>query len=168
MKTRRNTFVQFYTVGGVLMGFLILHPLSRIITTIDSPEKISALLVILSSFNREHLIMGLYFSLIGGTIGILGGFLQQSMVRKYESSLELIKLLRMHNAELVSDVGNRQKQVHLFAQDIWPTLVKVQKGLDLISDIQPGSLSTRQTQIHEVTKENIENIFRLLDILIKK
>ncbi|UCB44565.1 MAG: hypothetical protein JSV25_10110 [Spirochaetota bacterium] len=85
MKLKQGGYLKkllFYSVIGMLLGYLILHPISMVIHYHHLQLYTSSLNIFRLSFSRSHLLMALYFTLLGAAFGIIQGFISLKILKK--------------------------------------------------------------------------------------
>ncbi len=86
----RNRIVPVHAFAGVLVGYWILHPVTMIIYQFEFDPPSGSFREVLNSlitraclsFNFTMLPMGLFFTLLGGSLGLASGFCYRSLREK--------------------------------------------------------------------------------------
>jgi hypothetical protein len=85
--------VVIYLIIGMCVGFSILHPISMLIGA-ESHGSRSVLKELFGQwFSRSHRLMSVYFTVLGGAVGILQGMLVRKLVERNRRVLALEGLL---------------------------------------------------------------------------
>lgn len=73
-----------HVLAGALIGYFVLHPVSMYIIFSNEKRGLSFMHVLTMSFSRHHLMMALYFVLLGVAFGIVYGLYNQRIERLLE------------------------------------------------------------------------------------
>ena len=97
-------------IGGII-GYAILHPFSMVIHSYFNSH--SALFeAFLNSFLVDHIIMALYFTTLGGAIGIIHGYFTHNMI------VLNLKLQSMAISDPLTDIYNRRFLMDFLTKEI--------------------------------------------------
>lgn len=152
----------FTIIVGLLVGYVLLHPLSVFIVFLFERKIFDFLLILRESFSYIHLLMGVYFALIGGLIGVIFAVFHYRSVKTNTTIMEINYQLQDQNKQLLKKIKNKGNNSPVL-DDLWLTANKVHKGVDLIASGGMGDITHRQSALLEITKENIENLFTIID-----
>ena len=78
-QTIRGMIAHMFT--GALIGYFVLHPVSMYIIYDFEHRNMSFFQVLMMSFSRHHLMMAMYFVLLGTVFGLLYGIYSQRITR---------------------------------------------------------------------------------------
>lgn len=70
-----------HVFAGALIGYVVLHPVSMYIIYDFEHRDMSFVQVLMMSFSRHHLMMAMYFVLLGVAFGVLYGIYSQRITR---------------------------------------------------------------------------------------
>ena len=155
-----------YILSGILIGYFFLHPASYIIIDLSNGEIFNFVAILKKSFALSHLTMALYFMLLGGLIGFLF-VLYYNLENKFYSDFTEINIqLDDRSKELINKIDHESEDINIFIKQIWPTLNKIQTGVNLIVNDKDDMSIARKKDILSVTKENISSVFNLIDVMI--
>jgi len=163
---RKSLMFWFYILVGLLLGFIILHPVSYVIIGLFQEGRIGFLEIMRTSFALSHINMALYFTLLGGFIGLLYALYSNLEKNILSEFTDLNIQIEDRSRELLEQIDKESADVTIFIKQIWPTLNKIQTGVNLILDDKNELSRHRKKDILSVTKEHISSVFNLIEIMI--
>ncbi len=151
---------------GLCGGFAFLHPLS--ITIIDAFEQaqFSVTHILLGAFGGVHLTMGVFFSILGGFIGLLFSFYTHRLEKTTMELVSINESIGLRNAILFKDANRANPKISAIVKQMRPNLDKIMKLVDLVTAGNAGSINSRQSSILSITKGNIDHLFYVIDYLV--
>jgi hypothetical protein len=149
-------------LAGAVLGYAALHPLSVVIVYLFEKRMFDGVSILSESFALEHVAMGVFFALIGGFIGALFAAYRHRARKTNRALTGIIHDLQGHNRRLLEKARAESNDPD-FVSHLWIALNKVDKGVGLVSSGGMGELTRRQTELLDITRDNIEDIFRLLE-----
>ena len=118
--------------------------------------------ILTEAFSVVHLGMGLYFTLIGGFIGLLF-VLFHYRTRKTNNMIILINdQLKNRNEELLKSIQSQSGESPAMGE-LWLTLNQVHKGVELLSNGSIGGVNQRQSALLEITQANIKELINIVE-----
>ncbi len=181
-------------LAGALIGFFILHPISMIIVSRTMPGEMGTMpqaipRIFVEAIMGHHLVMSLYFTLLGLLFGLISGFLrariifQNTILLQQKTVLEdtlseketLLRILSHDLAnplsaaygytELLLEPGNEQQEFQEFLQEVKASLSHAKELIDFsrtLVALEGGkiAISLVKTDIQKLIVELIP-IFKL-------
>jgi hypothetical protein len=171
MKTRKGNgtsipslLVRFSlpVAAGAVLGYLVFYPLSVVIIYLFERQFFNAQAILTEAFMGGHLSLGLYFALIGAGVGAVFAAFRRRMHRVNIALTEMNRALQRRNRELLEKLKAGAGEEEL-VEDVRVTLDKINKGIDLILSGGLGQVTERQTQLLDVTRDNIDDLTTALE-----
>jgi hypothetical protein len=167
MKTRMFQFTLPIAIGAT-GGFTLLHPISILMVDIFEQATISLPHIISGAFMGFHLAMAVFFSIIGAVIGLMFS-LHSLRLRKINNELVLLLSdMRAKNASIWNRAEKNSPELSAIVKEMRPTLNKIQKLVEIITDGSAGDITARQSTLLSITKGNIDSLFYVIDYLLSK
>jgi hypothetical protein len=167
MKKERRIRFAIPIVIGFVAGFLVLHPASMVIVDLFEKAQFSIADLLARVQGGSFLPMGLYFSFLGCAIGLLFSINSNRLNRTNTELLAIINSIKERNAGIRERAELQKPRVASAVREMRPTLNKIQKLVDLITQGNAGSINMRQTTLLSITKGNIDNLFHVIDYLLE-
>ncbi len=113
--------VLIHGFAGCLAGLLILHPMAMFIDDI-AEYTVVHFIPVQRIFAPEHLLMSVYFSILGGVIGIVNAFYTQKSAKLYEEIRNLSitdELTSLYNRRyLMSQLKREIERARRYSHDL--------------------------------------------------
>jgi hypothetical protein len=163
-KTSIRTSV--HILSGIFLGYLFLHPASYIIVNLTNRGSFDFIEILKISFAISHLTMAFYFMFLGGLIGLLYALYNNLEKKIYSDFTELNLQLDDRSKDIINKIDEESEDLTIFIKQIWPTLNKIQSGVNIILNDNEVMTKNHKKDILSVTKDNISSLFNLIDIML--
>jgi hypothetical protein len=159
--TKRNSYV---TLGSILIGYLILFPISTAIVLIFEQHVFDLRRFGTALFRDGHIYTGFLFMLVG----LFAGLIIVHFLRKQDVlNIELMVIndyLKATNDGLRKLINNRHSDSHVFLESIRPTIRQIDKAVNKMDINQIQDIDHNQQIV--ITKRNIKQIVDLIDVIM--
>jgi len=137
-----------------------------LIIDISDIETVNILATIKKAFSFSHLTMALYFMVLGSIIGGLFHLYTKLSKKIFNDMDEINSIIGSETNHLIGMVNSESEELSLFIKQIWPTLNKIQSGVNLLSEDKSEMNKSYKNDIISITKDNISSVFSLVEIML--
>lgn len=141
-------------VVGALVGDLLLHPVSMLIIAHTMPGSMASMhihqdviSILMETLMANHVVMSLYFALLGSCMGMMGGYLRGIL---QEKNIEL----EHSNTLLVNTLGERESLLRILTHDL---VNYIGSPLEMLKGLQPDRPGS-----HPILTIAPEKVYRLV------
>jgi gas vesicle protein len=153
-------------LAGFVIGYVFLHPASVLIFYVFEKNAFDLIEIVRESFSLVHLVMGAYFSVIGGLLGGIAAVCMANVRNTNSQLFDINSRLKTQNQQLRQRAESAKIDNKFIFQKIWPVLSRIENGVEMVNNQSAGRLSMRQSALLSITKNNIERLYEVVESLV--